>query len=170
MKYIISVLLILLAISILFNIIQSCNANHIKTDTIYFRDTVCSNDTVVYRDTLEKTHWIPVKEEVIRRDTVLRDTVLILESKEYRDTLVSSPDTLYLKASISGINPSLDSIKYDWRRSVITNTVTITKYKERKRTWRDRISIGPSATVGYDPFNKQWGVTIGVGVSIDLCQ
>lgn len=170
MRWLITILCLLLAVSVTVNVMDKCEGNDTEDARHAWTDTVCSNDTVVRRDTVERTHWIPVKEEVIRRDTVLRDTVLILESKEYRDTLVSSPDTLYLKASISGINPSLDSIRYDWRRSVITNTVTVTKYKERKRTWKDRISIGPSATVGYDPFNRQWGVTVGIGIGVDLCQ
>lgn len=45
--------------------------------------------------------------------------------------------------------------------------VTVFKKKEKKKL-RDRISIGPGATAGYDPINKNWGVMVGIGVSYDL--
>ena len=37
-----------------------------------------------------------------------------------------------------------------------------TVFKKKKSTFLDRLTIGPGATAGYDPINKQWGVTIGV--------
>lgn len=170
MRWFTLILCLLLAVSVTVNVIDKCEGNDIEDARHAWTDTLRTHDTVVRRDTIKKVNWIPVKEEVIRRDTVLRDTVLIFESKEYRDTLVSSPDTLYADMTVSGIRPNLDSVSYRWVRHQVTNTVTVTQYKERKKSWKDRISIGPSATVGYDPFNKQWGVTIGVGVGIDLCQ
>lgn len=45
--------------------------------------------------------------------------------------------------------------------------VTVFKKKEKKKL-RDRISIGPGATAGYDPINKNWGLMVGIGVSYDL--
>jgi hypothetical protein len=45
--------------------------------------------------------------------------------------------------------------------------VTVFKKKEKKKLM-DRISIGPGATAGYDPINKNWGVMVGIGVSYDL--
>lgn len=45
--------------------------------------------------------------------------------------------------------------------------VTVFKKKEKKKL-KDRISIGPGATAGYDPINKNWGVMVGIGVSYDL--
>lgn len=167
MKYAIIALTAVLLLSVAFNIYYSCSDNGKDNKTARV-DTLSTTDTLVRRDTIEKTRWIPCQVQVIRRDTVTKDTVLTFETKEYRDTLASSQDTLFLKASISGINPKLDSVKYDWRHSVITHTVEITKYAERKKTWRDRISIGPSVTVGYDPLNKQWGMAVGVGLSLDL--
>lgn len=40
--------------------------------------------------------------------------------------------------------------------------------KKYKKKLKDRVSIGPSATAGYDPINKNFGVMIGIGVSYDL--
>lgn len=49
-------------------------------------------------------------------------------------------------------------------------TITdVTAFEKRQRkTFKDRFSIGPAVTVGYDPFNKNFGMMIGVGISYDL--
>lgn len=45
----------------------------------------------------------------------------------------------------------------------------VTAYsKKQKRSFKDRIGIGPTVTVGYDPFNKNVGVMVGVGISYNL--
>ena len=41
-------------------------------------------------------------------------------------------------------------------------------HKDKKKTLWDRISIGPAVTAGYDIVNKQWGVTAGVSVTLNL--
>ena len=40
--------------------------------------------------------------------------------------------------------------------------------KEKKRTFWNRFSVGPSVTAGYDLVNKQWGITAGASVTFDL--
>lgn len=47
------------------------------------------------------------------------------------------------------------------------SNVTVFKKKETRKL-KDRIFIGPSATFGYDPINKNVGVTFGIGVGYDL--
>lgn len=169
MRWFTLILVLLLAVSVTVNVIN-CQGNDIEDARPIGTDTVYSNDTLVYRDTLEKTSFIPYAQEVVRLETLYKDTVVPVEVRLYKDTVAKDLDTLYADMTVSGIRPNLDSVSYRWVRHQVTNTVTITKYKERKRTWKDKISIGPSFTVGYDPFNKQWGATIGVGVGIDLCQ
>lgn len=169
MRWLISILCLLLAVSITVNVIN-CQGNDCEDARHDGTDTVRTHDTIVRRDTFEKTSFIPYAQEVVRCETLYKDTVLPVEVKYYKDTVAKELDTLYADMTVSGIRPSLDSVSYRWVRHQVTNTVTVTKYKERKRSWKDMISIGPSATVGYDPFNKQWGVTIGIGVGIDLCQ
>lgn len=41
-------------------------------------------------------------------------------------------------------------------------------HKDKKKTLWDRVSIGPAVTAGYDIVNKQWGVTAGVSVTLNL--
>lgn len=169
MRWLITILCLLLAVSVTVNV-MNCQGNDIEDARHDGQDTVRTHDTVVRRDTFEKTHWIPYAQEVIRLETLYKDTVLPVEIRLYKDTVAKELDTLYADMTVSGIRPNLDSVSYRWVRNQVTNTVTVTKYIEKKKTWRERISIGPSATAGYDPFNKRWGVTIGVGVGIDLCQ
>lgn len=169
MRWLISILCLLLAVSVTVNVIN-CQGNDIEDARPIGTDTVRTNDTVVRRDTVKKIDLVPYAQEVVRLETLYKDTVLPIQVKYYKDTVAKELDTLYADMTVSGIRPNLDSVSYRWVRHQVTNTVTITKYKERKRTWKDKVSIGPSATVGYDPFNRQWGVTIGVGIGIDLCQ
>jgi hypothetical protein len=44
---------------------------------------------------------------------------------------------------------------------------TVWKKKE-KRSFSDRFSFGPAVTAGYDPLRKEWGVVVGVSVTLDL--
>ena len=37
-----------------------------------------------------------------------------------------------------------------------------TVFKKKKNAFWNRFTVGPGATVGYDPINKQWGATIGL--------
>ena len=87
---------------------------------------------------------------------------LITENKTYLDTLCNGNDSIILQSNISGINPTLDSIKADWRKqeTIITNTIEITKFvKDNKKLY-----FGPSITTGYDFVNKQWGAMAGVSL------
>lgn len=40
--------------------------------------------------------------------------------------------------------------------------------KEKKRSFWNRFSVGPSVTSGYDLVNKQWGIMAGASVTFDL--
>ena len=40
--------------------------------------------------------------------------------------------------------------------------------KPNKRKWYQRFAVGPAVSVGYDPVNRNVGITIGVGVTYDL--
>ena len=92
------------------------------------------------------------------------------QNKQYQDTFTCANDSIIIQNFISGINSNLDSTKVDWKRqeTIITNTVEITKYIEKKRTFWNRLSIGPAVTAGYDPINKQFATTIGFGVFFDI--
>lgn len=141
-----------------------------KVDTVIQRDTIRHVDTL----TIFKEKLVPKYKYLTKIDTFYtkdgKDTVLKTENKVYQDTLCNKKDSIILQSYISGQNAQLDSIKADWRKSetIITNTVEITKYINKKRNFWDRLSIGPAVTAGYDPINKQFGMTIGVGAFFDI--
>lgn len=142
----------------------------IKTDTVFKTKT----DTL-WKDTLiTETKLIPKYIVKTKTDTLFSkdgDTIqLVTESKRFDKRLISDKDTADLQVYTSGINTSLDSLKMRLKthKEVITNTVEITKYVEKKKTFWNRFHIQPQVTGGYDIINKQWGITAGVGVGIDI--
>lgn len=131
-------------------------------------DTLWKDTTIIERQ-LVPTYVIKIK-----RDTLFSkdgDTIqLERESKRFDKTLTVDKDTADLQIYTSGIETSLDSLKMALKThtDVITNTVTVTKYIEKPKTIWNRIHIQPQVTSGYDLINKQWGVTVGIGVGVDF--
>ena len=168
------IIFILFIFSILYyskyNYYKNIYNNIHKTDTVLKRDTLYKDTTI----TVFKEKPVPKYIYVTKRDTVYdkegNEIELKTESKLYQDTLCNKSDSIILKSYISGVNPILDSISADWkkRETTITNTVEITKYIEKKRNFWDRLSIGPAITAGYDPINKNFGMTVGFGLFFDI--
>ena len=106
----------------------------IKTDTVFKTKT----DTL-WKDTLiTETKLIPKYIVKTKTDTLFSkdgDTIqLVTESKRFDKRLISDKDTADLQVYTSGIETSLDSLKMRLKthKEVITNTVEITKYVEKK--------------------------------------
>lgn len=162
-------------IFIIYNIFNN-NINNIlnkyinKTDTIY----TTKIDTIYSTDTFKIIKPIPKYIEKIKTDTVFDakgDSIFLkTENKQYIDTLCEQNDTAIIQSYISGINANLDSTKVKLKKqeTIITNTVEVTKYINKKKTFKDRIHIGPTITGGYDVINKQWGIMVGGSIGIDL--
>ena len=93
---------------------------------------------------------------------------LITESKRYDRTLTNDKDTCDLQIFTSGVNTSLDSLKWRLKTHSITNTVEITKYIQKNKTIKDRIHIEPQIGIGYGLINKRVDVYAGIGLGIDL--
>lgn len=172
-KYIILIILTCILSIFLYN-----NYNNIKDYILHVNkiDTVYHTDTILKFDSIEiiKEKPVPKYIEVVKTDTFYKkdgsDTLIKTENKQYQDTFTCANDSIIIQNFISGINSNLDSTKVDWKRqeTIITNTVEITKYIEKKRTFWNRLSIGPAVTAGYDPLNKQFATTIGFGVFFDI--
>ena len=134
----------------------------IKTDTVTVTDTLWK-DTVIYEKQL-----VPKKIVEIKRDTITKDTVLVTESKEYEKSLVSGKDTCDLKLYVSGINPSLDSLEMALKTHTEVNTVEITKYVQKKKTFKDRFHLGLQVGYGLGLQSRKFDSYVGFGVSFDL--
>ena len=142
----------------------------INTDTVFTTktDTLWKDTTIVEKEIVPK---IIVKTKI---DTLFKEngeTVqLITESKRFDKTILSDKDTAYVQVYTSGINTSLDSLKMRFKthNKVITNTVEITKYIDKKKTFFDRFHIGVQAGYGYGFNYKGLEPYVGIGASFDL--
>lgn len=171
---------IAILLCILSFLIYYISINHEYILNKYFNinkvDTVLISDTIRHVDTLTLFKEKPIPKEVYltKIDTFYTkegsDTILKTENKVYQDTLCQKDDSAIVTSYITGINANLDSTKVQLRitKETITNTIEITKYIERKKTFWNRLSFGPAVTAGYDPVNKQWGVLIGGSVTFDI--
>ena len=149
---------------------KGTGANIDKVDTVIKRYTILK-DTAI---TCFKEKPVPKEVYIHKIDTFYmkdgKDTLLKTENKQYQDTFTCAKDSIIILNYISGINSKLDSTKVNWKKqeTIVTNTVDITKYINKKKAFIDRLSIGPAVTAGYDPINKQWGVMVGASVFFDI--
>ncbi len=142
----------------------------IKTDTVFTTktDTLWKDTTIVEKEIVPK--YI-VKKKVDTVYTKEGDTFnLITEAKRFDKMLISNKDTADVQVYTSGINTSLDSLKMRLKahKEVITNTVEITKYVEKKKTFWNRFHIGVQAGYGYGFNYKGLEPYVGIGASFDL--
>ena len=135
-------------------------------------DTVTITDTLWKDTTIIEKQLVPKKIVEIKRDTVYKsngDTLeLVTEAKRYDRSLTSDKDTCDLEIYTTGINTSLDSLKWRLKTHSVTNTIEITKYIEKKKKLKDRIHLEPQIGLGYGVFKKNVDMYVGFGVGIDL--
>ena len=138
------------------------------TDTVF--------ETKTYRDTVPEyvTRWKTKTDTLFKfkeNDTVPH--LVQLKGKTYSKTFTDDNDTITYHAHISGYDvdgqeyPRLDSIGFSLRRFVTqTNTTSTQVVKAQQK--RQFITTSPSITLGYDPFNKQWGAMVGLSVNFNV--
>ena len=142
----------------------------IKTDTVFTTktDTLWKDTTIVEKDIVPK---IIVKTKI---DTLFKEngeTVqLITESKRFDKRLINNKDTADVQIYTSGINTSLDSLKMRLKThiDIVNNTVEVTKYIQKKKTFWNRFHIGVQAGYGYGFNYKGLEPYVGIGASFDL--
>lgn len=142
----------------------------IKTDTVFTTktDTLWKDTTIVEKEIVPK--YI-VKKKVDTVYTKEGDTLnLITEAKRFDKRLISNKDTADLQIYTTGIETSLDSLKMRLKThtDVITNTVEVTKYIQKKKTFWDRWHVGLQGGYGYTFKTKDLQPYVGVGISFDL--
>lgn len=139
-----------------------------KRDTTIIRDTIWKDTTITEKELVPK---IIVKKKVDTVYTPQGDTLhLVTESKMFDKRLTTSKDTADLQIYTTGINTSLDSLK--WRlkthRVNTTEVVEIIKYEEKKKRFIDRFHIGFQVGYGLGLKNKNFEPYVGFGGSMDL--
>ena len=142
----------------------------IKTDTVFTTktDTLWKDTTIVEKEIVPK--YI-VKKNVDTVYTKKGDTLkLITEAKRFDKRIISNKDTADVQIYTSGIETSLDSLKMRLKThtDVITNTVEVKKYIQKKKTFWNRFHIGVQAGYGYGFNYKGLEPYVGIGASFDL--
>ena len=136
----------------------------VTTDTVY--------KTKTYTDTVPKyiTRWKTKTDTLFKEnDTILH--LVELKGKTYSKTFTDDNDTITYHAHVSGYDvdgqeyPRLDSIGFTLRRFMTqTNTIQVVKVPQKQKL----LTTSPSITVGYDPFNKQWGAMVGLSLNFNV--
>ena len=142
----------------------------IKTDTVFTTntDTLWKDTTIVEKEIVPK--YI-IKKKVDTVYTKEGDTFnLITEAKRFDKRLISNKDTADIQIYTSGIETSLDSLKMRLKthREIVTNTVEVKKYIQKKKTFWNRFHIGVQAGYGYGFNYKGLEPYVGIGASFDL--
>lgn len=168
---------VLLVVGLLICILMGCTLWYAQTlPKVGETDTIFHTDTLRYTDTLTVFKEKPIPKEVIKVkvDTFYtkegNDTTFITENKHYLDTITCKDDSVIIASHISGINSNLDSIRVDWRKSetIITNTVEITKYIEKKRKLLDHFKVGVGVGYGYGFKNKDIEPFAGISINYNF--
>ena len=140
--------------------------------------TIVNTDTVYQTKTLTDTIPQYVTRWKTKTDTLFKENDTIphlveLKGKTYSKTITDDKDTIEYKAHISGYDvdgqeyPRLDSIGFTLKRfNIHTNTTSTQVVNVPKK--RQFITTSPSVTVGYDPFNKQWGAMVGLSLNFNV--
>ena len=138
----------------------------VVTDTIY--ETKTLTDTVPEYITKWKT-----KTDTLFKQNDSIPHLVELKGKTYSKTITDDNDTITYHAHVSGYDvdsqeyPRLDSIGFTLRRFITqTNTTSAQVVNVTKK--RQFITTSPSVTVGYDPFNKQWGAMVGLSLNFNV--
>ena len=135
-------------------------------------DTVTETDTEYISSSFSFLPFAPKTRTFVRWDTLrLKDTgnnnalTLPIERLEYNDEVITEDSCrVRYRASVTGYNPSLDTISFDltYPKITETNTVTITETVKEKAP---RVSVGLQTGFGYGVFNKKPDLYVGFGLS-----
>ena len=171
-----TLLIIATAIIALFIVVSTLQYREIQQ----FKQMIEQQDTVyktkhdtLWKDTIiTEKELVPkyiVKKKVDTLYTKQGDSIqLTTESKMYQKSLVSDKDTADIQIYTSGINTSLDSLKWRLKTHTITNTIEITKYVEKKKSFKERFHLSPQVGGGFGLIKRTFDVYVGLGVSYDL--
>lgn len=169
-------LIILIIFIILFMFIYNNHEYIFNRFNIERIDTIFTTDTL-YKDTfitIFKEKPIPKYIETVKTDTFYdkngKDTLIKTENRLYQDTLCNKNDSIILRSYISGQNPTLDSLKVEWKKQemTITNTVEIEKYIQKKKTFKDHFKIGVGVGYGYGFKNKDFEPFVGISLNYNF--
>ena len=160
MKVLVYILGTLLAVSVAFNIVQ-CTTRPTETPTEILEKFV----TVVERDTVIKT----VKDYdtvFVSKDHFVYDTIIVNEKVYIEDR----PQTYHVDSTDYTLDINATHLMWyklqlhrqdtiTWRERTITETVV-----KKQSPWGLGLFLGP----GYDVYNRQLGLSVGIGLTFKI--
>lgn len=164
------ILTLLLALSCMLNFYFLLKQPDIQTKVEFKTDTltVTKTDTVPQYITRTEIKPIPIKEEIIRHDTLYNAP---LSLKTYEDSIITNNNAeVAYKAVISGYQQSLDTIEFNVKYPQITNTITntITNEKTITKYRNPKITAGIAAGAGYGITQRKMDVFIGFSLQLPI--
>lgn len=132
-----------------------------KTDTVITEkhDTILLTDNKPYTEVKYKT----IKDTLKTTDSIYVPIELPLSVKKYEgDTMSANGTKVHYRANISGYRQNLDSLWLDViHKDSFIYKETI-KYKNKRG-----FKIAPYAGIGFNPIEKNFVPTIGIGITYD---
>lgn len=137
----------------------------ITTDTVYTSDTIQVTDTFCYFQPQYKLEYVERWDTLYTKDTV--SVPIPMKRVQYEDSVVKDNGaTVLWYASISGYEPSLDTLDFTVDYPVITNTEVVTNTIEKTiQKPAPRFSFGPSLGIGYGLTSKQFDAYAGFSLT-----
>lgn len=133
----------------------------ITTDTVYTSDTIQVTDTFCYFQPQYKLEYVERWDTLYTKDTV--SVPIPMKRVQYEDSVVKDNGARVLYyASVSGFEPSLDTLDFSVSYPQITNTEYVTTTIEKTiQKPAPRFSFGPSLGIGYGLTSKQFDAYAG---------
>lgn len=160
LKEIISFAIGVLITSMVFLIFQN---HELKQEIITVEKPVIKyqTKTEIKTDTIYKEFTKPkyLTETIIRTDTIKAHTAVNIVQREYYTTINTDTITGQIKAVVSGVNPTLDTLQYNFHIPIrtVTNEITVERTKYKQKHWNFTVGIGG----GYGLINRKADIFIG---------
>lgn len=124
-------------------VIKYQTKTEIKTDTIY-------------KEIIKPKY---LTETIIRTDTIKADTAVNFVQREYYTTINTDTITGQIKAVVSGVNPTLDTLQYNLHIPIrtVTNEITVERTKYKQKHWNFTVGVGG----GYGLFSRKADIFVG---------
>lgn len=135
----------------------------ITTDTVWQSDTIMTTDTFCFYQPQFKLQYIERWDTLYSKDTV--SVPIPMKRVQYEDSVVKDNGaTVLYYASVSGYQPSLDTLDFNVTYPEITNTEYVTTTVEKIKP-SPRLTLGPNIGVGYGITSKQFDAYVGLGLT-----
>lgn len=158
LRYTIFALIAMLVLSLGFNLYQH---KHPRVEEVQSVTTVFERDTIidfVYRTDTIYAHTF--HRDTVYHTRVINDTVWIADiPKTYRDS------TPQYDLTVNAVRMNWYSLDIHARDTVtVYDTQTVTNLPRKQPRWGFGAFAGPS----YDIYNRQWGVSVGLGLTFRI--